>query len=153
MACFKGQGVDHLQLARVALSTLCTLQGVATLAIHCNRSHATSPLWPGHARYHVVWQSATVALVSIVELSLIWSRGVWHHDGFYLASLLAATSPLGFMAAFLCRSAYDGTLFDPNGSPPVRLMILGQVRSIDMNFVVVATALIAVVGIDLLFHW
>jgi len=32
-------------------------------------------------------------------------------------------------------------------------MILGQVRSIDMNFVVVATALIAVVGIDLLFHW
>lgn len=145
--------MNHLQLARIALSTLCALQGLATLAIHCNRSHATNPLWPGHARYHVVWQSATVALMSVVELSLIWSRGGWQREGFYLASLLAATSPLGFMAAFLSRRIYGGTLFDPNGIPPVRLKVLGEVRSIDMNFVVVTIALIALVGIDLIFHW
>jgi hypothetical protein len=144
-------GVDRLWLARVALSTLCGLQGLATLAIHCNKTHATNPLWPGHARYHVVWQSASVAFMSIVELVLIWWPGAWRHEGFYLASMLAATSPLGFMAAFISRRLYEGALFDANGVPPLRMKILGVVRSIDMNFVVVVTALIALAAIDAIY--
>ena len=143
--------MDRLGLARVALSSLCALQGLATLAIHCNRTHATNPSWPGHARYHVVWQSATVALMSVVELWLIWSAGPWRRGGFYLASLLAALSPLGFMAAFVSRRMFGGTLFDPNGVPPLRMKIRGVVRSVDMNFVVVTAALIALVAIDLIY--
>ncbi len=91
--------------------------------------------------------------MSIVELSLIWSRSAWQREAFYLASLLAATSQLGFMAAFLSRKMYGGTLFDPNGIPPVQLKILGQVRSVDMNFVVVTIALVFVAAIDVLFRW
>ena len=144
--------MDHLQLARVALSTLCVLQGLATMAIHCNRSHATNPLWLGHARFHVVWQSATVALMSVVEVALIWTRGPWQREGFYVASLLAALSPLGFMAAFVSRRMFGGTLFDPNGIPPLRVKIRGVVRSVDMNFVVVATALIALVALDAIYR-
>jgi len=139
--------VDRLQLARVALSTLCVLQGLATMAIHCNRTHATNPLWPGHARFHVVWQSATVAMMSVVEVALVWSRSPWQREGFYLATLLAALSPLGFMAAFVSRRMFGGTLLDPNGVPPMRVKIRGAVRSVDLNFVVVTTALIALVAL------
>jgi len=143
--------VDRAQVARVALSTLCALQGLATVAIHCNRTHATNPSWTGHARYHVVWQSASVALMSVVELSLVWSRGPWEREAFYLASVLAAMSPLGFMAAFVSRRMYGGSLFDPNGVPPLRVRFRGKVRSVDMNFFVVTTALFALAAIDTIY--
>jgi len=143
--------VDRAQVARVALSTLCALQGLATVAIHCNRTHATNPSWTGHARYHVVWQSASVALMSVVELSLVWSRGPWEREAFYLASVLAAMSPLGFMAAFVSRRMYGGSLFDPNGVPPLRVRFRGKVRSVDMNFFVVTTALFALAAIDAIY--
>ena len=143
--------MDRAQVARVALSTLCALQGLATVAIHCNRTHATNPSWTGHARYHVVWQSASVALMSVVELSLVWSRGPWEREAFYLASVLAAMSPLGFMAAFVSRRMYGGSLFDPNGVPPLRVRFRGKVRSVDMNFFVVTTALFALAAIDTIY--
>ena len=143
--------MDRAQVARVALSTLCALQGLATVAIHCNRTHATNPSWTGHARYHVVWQSASVALMSVVELSLVWSRGPWEREAFYLASVLAAMSPLGFMAAFVSRRMYGGSLFDPNGVPPLRVRFRGKVRSVDMNFFVVTTALFALAAIDAIY--
>ena len=91
--------------------------------------------------------------MSVVELGLIWSRGPWQPEAVYLASMLAATSPLGFMVAFASRRLYGGTLFDPNGIPPARLNCRGKVRSVDMNFVVVTTAMFALGGIDLLFRW
>lgn len=134
--------MERTLLARLALSSLCTLQGVATIAIDFNRTHVTNPLWPGHARFHVVWQTLTVALLSIVELVLIWSGRT---GGFYLASLLAALSPIAFLMAFATRAQFGGTLSDPNGIPPARVNLLGTVRSVDVNLVAVVVALIALV--------
>ena len=137
--------MERTLLARLALSSLCALQGIATVAIDLNRTHATNPLWPGHARFHVVWQTFTIALLSVVELVLIWS---WRTDGFYLASLLAALSPIAFLVAFAARRLFGGTLSDPNGIPPARVNLLGAVRSFDMNLVAVVVALIALALID-----
>ena len=36
-------------IARDLLAILCCLQGLTTLAIDLNRTHATNPEWPGHA--------------------------------------------------------------------------------------------------------
>jgi hypothetical protein len=77
-------------VAKISLSLLCAVQGLATLVIDFNRTHATNPTWTGHARFHVVWQSFSVAFLSVLELALIWSRGPYQKDAFYLAMFLTA---------------------------------------------------------------
>jgi hypothetical protein len=127
--------LNHVLVARIMLSILCALQGVATLAIDFNRTHVTNPAWTGHARFHVVWQSITVALLAEVELILIWIHGVSHADGFYLACLLTSLSPLGFLSALATRRSYGRTLYDPNGIHPVQMMLWDRTFSIDMNLI------------------
>ncbi len=140
--------MERTHLARVALCLLCALQGIATVVIDFNRTHATNSRWPGHARFHLVWQAFTVVALSMLELGLIWSG---QRAGFYLASVLAALSPLGFLMAFAARSLYGGTLSDPNGIVPARLRLFGQVRSFDGNLLAVLAALLAVACIDAIY--
>jgi hypothetical protein len=139
--------MDHLLLARGSLSFLCVIQAIATTAIDFNRTHATNPLWTGHARFHVVWQSCTIVLLSGLELVLVWSSGPDADRRFYLATLLAAASPLGFLSAFASRKLFKGTLSDPNGIPPAHLKIFGSTRDIDLNLVAVIVALISLSAI------
>ena len=133
--------LDHTLLARIALSSLCLLQAIASVAIDFSRTHATNPLWVGHARFHVVWQSSTVVFLSVVELFLVWVLGPNHAERFYLAAVLAGLSPMGFLSAFLSRKLFAGTLSDPNGIPPAHIKLFGAVRSIDINLVAVVAAL------------
>ena len=86
------------------LSTVAGLQGLAPLPIDLNRTHATNPIWPGHARFHVVWQTFTAALLAVPEVGLIWWPGPAARGRFYLAAGLAATSMIGFGLALLFRS-------------------------------------------------
>ncbi len=132
----------HVLVAQIALSFLCAAQGVATLAIDFNRTHATNPLWPGHARFHVVWQSIGVALLSALELVLIWRHGPLQRDDFYLAAALSAVSPAAFMLAWMGRKLFGGTLSDRNGIPPLRATLFGARRSIDLNLAAVVAALL-----------
>ena len=135
--------LNHQLVARISLSFLCPLQGLATLVIDLNRTHATNPAWTGHARFHVVWQSTSIALLSVLELALNWWQGPYQKDGFYLALLLTAISPLGFMIAFVSRRMFGGALSDPNGIRPVRLTLFGAPRSIDLNFAAIVAALLS----------
>ena len=116
-------------------------RSTATVAIDFNRSHATNPLWPGHARFHLVWQSSTVVLLSLVGVVLIWHRGPDEAERFYLAVLLAALSPLGFLTAFSSRRLFAGTLSDPNGIRPAHLRLFGSSRTFDVNLAAVVGAL------------
>jgi hypothetical protein len=137
---------DHHQTARLLLSALCAVQGLATLAIDLNRTHATNPLWPGHARLHLVWQSMTVALLSSVELGLLWFAGAFGlspDQCFFLAALLASLSCFGFLLALLSRRLYAGTLSDKNGIPPARFSAAGRTLSIDMNLAAIVAALLS----------
>ena len=135
--------MNHLAIARALLSLLCVLQGLATPAIDLNHTHATNPAWPGHARFHVVWQTMSVALLSVLELALIWWHGPYAEQRFYLVLLLASISPLGFLIAFLCRRSFGATLSDANGMPQARLAIFGTILSVDLNIVAIVTALLS----------
>ena len=143
--------MDHVLFARLSLSGLCGMQALATVMIDINRTHATNPLWTGHARFHVVWQSSTVVFLSAVELLLIWLMPR-SDSRFYLAALLAALSPMGFLAAWVSRRLFAGTLSDPNGIPPARLRIFGADRYVDLNLTAVIAALVSLLLILALYR-
>jgi hypothetical protein len=135
--------MEHRIIARGLLSFVCASQGVATLAIDLNRTHATNPLWVKHARFHVVWQTISVFILSAIEVALVWWPGHWIEQRFYLAMILAGVPMLGFLAAFAFRKAYGGALSDPNGIPPLRIAIAGKILRVDLNLAAELVALIA----------
>lgn len=144
--------LDHQLLARLALSALCVIQGVTQLAIDTGRTHATNPVWARHARFHVVWQSVTVAILSGVELALLWYRGFPRDAAFYLAVLLAAVSPLAFFVALATRKRYDGALSDPNGMRACAFGTGHRTFSVDLNVVAISVAVLALAAIVVLYQ-
>jgi hypothetical protein len=144
--------VTHVMVARDALAFLCGLQGLATLAIDLNRTHATNPLWTPHARFHVVWQIANSALLAVLELALLLIPGRFQEERFYLVVLLACVPMIGFMAALIGRAGYDGALSDPNGIPPATLHIFARVLRIDLNLAAVVGGSLALAAIVLIYR-
>src|SRR3954465_47010 len=104
--------------ARLLLALFCAVQGLATIVLDLNRTHAAHPQWLGHARFHVVWQTATVAILTIPEGVILSFRGPLESERFYLVALLACVPMIGFFAALVTRYLYGGTLSDPNGISP-----------------------------------
>jgi hypothetical protein len=139
---YEEASLTHFTLARDALALLCGLQGAATLAIDLNRTHATNPLWTGHARFHVVWQTCNTALLAALELGLLFLHGPYLVLRFYLAAALAAVPMVGFLLALASRKLYRGSLWDPNGIPPAQIALFDRRWSIDLNTVVVVAGLI-----------
>lgn len=142
---------EHEAIARWLLALLCGVQGAATLAIDFNRTHATNPLWSKHARFHLVWQAISYAMLSLLEIALILTPGPFPEKRFYLAAVLASIPMFSCLAAFAWRKIYGGALSDPNGIPPVIVMVLGSERHIDLNLTAEAVALFALLGILILF--
>ena len=138
-------------LSRLIVTVIAAGQGIAPLFIDLNRTHATNPLWPGHARFHVVWQTFGLFFTGIVGVALIWWPSPGSRGLFYLAALLTALPMLSFLIAMFCRRAYGGTLHDPNGIQPVRIRIGTAVREVDMNAVLVIFGGVVLVGAVLLF--
>lgn len=126
--------------ARLLLTAVAAGQGLAPLFIDLNRTHATHPLWPGHARFHLVWQTCTLTLASAVEVVLVWWAGPLPSQRFYLAALLSSLPLAGFLAALMTRRFYRGTLHDEGGIPPARIRIGRRALELDMNTAVVAFA-------------
>lgn len=138
-------------LSRAVVTALAAGQGVAPLFIDLNRTHATHPLWPGHARFHVVWQTFTQALASAVIVAMLWWTGSGAGPRFYLAALLTAVPLAGFLLALFARRLYAGTLHDPNGIAPVRIRAGQRSIEIDMNLVLVVAAAALLVFAVLIF--
>lgn len=136
--------LNHHLFARLAISAVCCVQGIAQPAIDWNRTHASNPHWTGHSRLHVVWQSVTVSLLSVASIMLVWGPLLGRDAGFYLATVLACLSPLGFLSACLSRRIYGGTLSDPSGIPPARIHLSGRTYVVDMNLAAVIGALVAI---------
>jgi hypothetical protein len=140
----------HL-LARLMVTAVAAGQGITPLFIDFNRTHATNPLWTGHARFHVVGQAITMTALAVVEVALLWWIAPQERWVFFLATLLTATPIVGFLLAMFARAIYAGTLHDENGIRPVKLRIGGAIREIDVNVVLVLAAA-AVLAIAVLIY-
>jgi hypothetical protein len=127
--------LTHQQMACDLLAFFCASQGVATLALDLNRTHAANPLWLHHARFHVVWQASSTAALAGVELALLFVFGPVTAGRFYLVLSLAGLPVFGFFAALFGRHLYGGTLSDPNGIRPMIIRQGRKVYRVDLNLV------------------
>ena len=143
--------MDRQAIARILLAIFCLVQGIATVVLDLNRTHAAHPRWLGHARFHVVWQAVTAAVLAIIEACLIWMPGPYASERFYLVAVLACAPMIGFFAALMSRRIYGGTLSDPGGIPPVRVNVGGRDFQVDMNLVAEVAGVITVAGLVALY--
>ena len=135
-----------MEITGLVLMSVAILQyGVIPIVADFNRSHATHPRWPAHARFHVVAQVLTTSSVAAVAMWLLWSPHIEHALGICLAAVLSGCVLGGFHISTLCRHWYGGALNDADGGIP-------KVRGLDLNVVNfgVATVLLAVGRIALL---
>jgi hypothetical protein len=139
-------------LARLMLTTVAAGQGITPLFIDLNRTHATNPLWPGHARFHVVWQTLEFFFMGAVGVSLIWWPSNESKHLFYLAEVITALPMLTFLLALFTRRMYGGTLHDLNGIQPWCVHIGGKTREFDMNVVLTLVGA-TVILLALLVFW
>lgn len=139
-------------LARVMLSALAAVQGIASCAIDLNRTHATNPLWPGHARFHLVWQRGTSFLAAVIEVLLVWLHAPAVSSRFYLAAVLTGIPMIAFVLAVLVRPLYHGTLHDANGIPPLRVRPGRRVLELDGNALAVGAGLVVLAMAVWLFY-
>ena len=144
--------MTHQAMARDLLAALCCLQGLATLAIDFNRTHATNPEWPGHARFHLVWQVMTIAGLTLLEVVLVLGSGPFQEQRFYLAAVLAGIPMLSFSAALITRCIYKGALSDPNGMQPAIIKVRGSSLRVDLNVVAELCGLLALAVIIALYR-
>ena len=127
--------------ARVALALFAFVQGVATVAIDFNHTHASNPTWTGHARFHLVWQDLNLFLLALIEVGLAMLNGPYAEARFYLALGLASIPSAGFLLAQVAEPLYGGRLWDESGIHPLMLRIGGRQVEIDGNAAAVYTAL------------
>ena len=139
-------------VARWIVTAIAAGQGVAPVFIDLNRTHATNPIWSGHARFHLVQQVFTLLPAAAIEVALIWWPGPAMRARFYLAALLTGTSLSGFMIAVVTRRLYGGALHDPNGIRPIAMHIGSREMVFDLNVPIVMAASVLLIAAVIVFR-
>lgn len=130
--------MSTIELTGKVLMTLGTvIYGFIPPFVDFNATHATNPLWTGHARFHVVWQVLITICLGILGLYLLWFD---QHGAFSLnlSFLLGLITLVTFEINVFARRLYNGTLADPNGVPPV-------FKGVDANVFAFTIALVLLV--------
>lgn len=138
-------------IARGLLALLCSLQGLGTIAIDLNRNHATNPEWPGHAKFHLVWQVVTIALLALLEVVLVLSPGPLQAQRFYVAAVLACIPMLGFFAAFFGKGLYRGASSDAYEKRPTMITLPGSNLYFELNLLAETAAVLVLGAIIILY--
>jgi hypothetical protein len=124
---------DQNLVARILLTIIAIMLCIGPAKADFNATHATNPLWPGHARFHVVWQVVTNSSNTLVLLALIWLPLVQYDLQLKLAALFIAIILGSFYVTLACVKLFDGTLADPNGIKPFRFKFPGRTVKVDTN--------------------
>ena len=122
---------SHIFISKILLTMLCLGFAIITPLIDFNESHATNPLWTGHARFHLVWQVNAMIFTALLCLSLLWV-----FDSLFNLLLVVALNFLwifSFIATAVSIRLYDGEFNDINGVPPIIISFLGTKIEIDRN--------------------
>lgn len=105
---------DRLFRTAQILLTITAFEFFGPIARDFNASHAWNPDWDPHARFHLVWQLATMGTSGIVNLWLIWFRSPRTVANLWLSVLWQATTIGGFWISVLLVPVYGGKVTMPN---------------------------------------
>ena len=122
---------ENFFIAKILLTIVSIGFGTITPLIDFNESHATNPLWTGHARFHLVWQVNAMILTAFLCLILLW-----FFDSFFNILIVVLLNYLwifSFLATSLGIKLFDGEFNDINGVPPIIGNIFGKSFEIDRN--------------------
>jgi hypothetical protein len=95
-----------------------------------NKTHLLHPRWPGHARLHLLWASASQLAVAGLALWLMWSDSSEPVFRYRLAAMIGLCMTSGFGIAVSFRKTYRGTLHDPDGIPPIAGKVDGNLIAV-----------------------
>ncbi|MDC2965122.1 hypothetical protein OAZ13_02265 [Gammaproteobacteria bacterium] len=134
--------IELLFISKVLLTLISVGFGTLTPLIDFNESHATNPLWTGHARFHLVWQVNAMIITALLSITLLWFfYSITHHLIVILLNFLWIFS---FFATVIGLRFFDGELNDINGVPPVFITILGREYEIDRNIQAITGSLVVI---------
>jgi hypothetical protein len=117
--------------AKILLTIIAVMTGIGPMRADFNRTHATNPLWPPHARFHVVWQVLAQTGVSLFILYFLW--GATFEGHVLIAALMNFNWGLTFYLTLFNMKRFEGSLSDVNGIKPFEFNIGGQIRKVDTN--------------------
>jgi hypothetical protein len=109
---------NRLLLAQIGLTLVTIGYSALTAKADFNKTHATNPLWTGHARFHIVWQITSYVGFAVMALFLIWSPGANAQERLYLAAAFAAVIYGAFFVTLFSMPFYGGRAYDDNGYRP-----------------------------------
>jgi len=127
---------DENLVPRILMTITAMALAVGPAVADFNKTHATNPLWPPHARFHVVWQVISNSSLCVMSLYILWTPLVEQYNlqlalvamvqGAILAPLYITIASMGL---------FDGALKDVNGLRPYKFNIGGKVFELDTNVV------------------
>lgn len=132
-------------IAQILLTLATIVYGFVPMLADFNATHATNPVWPPHARFHVVWQVLGFAGIAVIALFLIWG-GPPETGRLYLAAALGGAALLGFFGAMASRGMYGGAMYDTNGIQPFKPPLGPSTWRWDVNVTVFSGALALLVA-------
>jgi len=124
------------------LLTVTALECFGPILRDFNVSHAWNPDWVGHARYHLVWQLATMGLSGLAILYLIWFRKPRDVRNLWLSAIWQATIVAGFWVAWVLTPIYEGSVTMPN----MHVVIFGINENV-VVFTVLSSVLAAAIAL------
>ena len=124
---------DQNVLARFIMTLVAVTLCIGPAVADFNETHATNPNWPGHARFHVVWQVLTNSSICLVLLYLLWVPVVQYDMQLRLVGTIQAIILGSFYITLLSRHLFGGTLKDENGIKPFRFKLPGRTVEVDTN--------------------
>ena len=104
---------------KIIMSLATVIYGFVPALVDLNKTHATNPLWVGHARFHVVWQVMIQAGIGLLSLYSLWIASIEPRLAINLSLVCGLIVLVSFQINVFARKFYQGTLADPNGVPPM----------------------------------
>ncbi len=121
-------------IARILMSITAFGLAVGPAVADFNKTHATNPLWPPHARFHVVWQVLTNSSLCLFLLFVLWTPLVEQYDlQLKLVAVVQFAILIPIYVTIACMGIFDGALKDVNGLKPFVFNIAGNKLEVDTN--------------------
>ena len=106
-------------LARISLTISAFLFSVGPIVVDLSSSHVLNEAWPPHARFHMVWLLAVLAVAGLATFAGAWLLKADQSRLFRLIILPGWMVLIPFFVAAFTIGAYGGSLSDMPDAPTV----------------------------------